>query len=53
MLSFSKKLIEKLKHLQTSLFVWFLLTYGVLYLIGIFTTKTIYSKFETNFVIFN
>ena len=49
MLSFSKKLIEKLKHLQTSLFVWFLLTYGVLYLIGIFTTKTIYSKFETNF----
>ncbi len=45
----SNKLIDFIKNIQHSLFMWFLLSYGTMYLIGIFTTKNIYSKFEEDF----
>lgn len=49
MSSASNKIVDFIKNVQHSLFMWFLLSYGTMYLIGIFTTKNIYSKFENNF----
>ncbi len=49
MFSFFRNIVFFMKNVQNSLFMWFLLTYGSMYVIGVFTVKNIYSKFEEDF----
>ena len=39
-----------IKRFQHSLFMWFLLSYGTMYVISLFVTQNIYSKFEDDYI---
>lgn len=45
----TRRVVAFVKHIQHSLFTWFFLSYGTMYLISIFMTKNIYSRFEGDF----
>jgi signal transduction histidine kinase len=48
-MSFAQRFLEWIKNLQYSLFLWFAITYGFIYLVSLFATKDLYTKFERNF----